>query len=104
MTNIDPKFELFAESTNDIPAIVDRVRHAGRLRGRSARSRPAASWVRWSDAESGSWTLTISRPWSCCGMNPVGARPKTTVRQAEQAAVGEQDDEARPHSQPTDHA
>ena len=33
-----------------------------------------AAWVRCSDAESGNWTLTMSRPWSCWGMKPVGAR------------------------------
>ena len=51
-----------------------------------------ASWVRCSDAESGSWTLTISRPWSCCGMKPVGACWKTHAGQDEQAAVDQQHD------------
>ena len=31
-----------------------------------------AASVRCSDAESGSWMFTMSRPWSCCGMKPVG--------------------------------
>ena len=44
-----------------------------------------ASWVRCSDAESGNWTFTISRPWSCCGMKPVGALLEDPVGQHQQA-------------------
>ena len=55
----------------------DGVRHARRRRGRSCSTWATASWVRCSDAESGSWTLTISRPWSCCGTKPVGRRSNT---------------------------
>ena len=53
------------------------------------------SWVRCSDAESGSWTFTMSRPWSCCGMKPVGSPREHPVRQDEQAAVDQQDEQAQ---------
>jgi hypothetical protein len=72
MTNIEPKFELSAESSIDIPETV--VVWATPGVSRAIRSTTAiTSLVRWTDAESGNCTFTIKRPWSCCGMKPVGA-------------------------------
>ena len=52
----------------------DRVRHALASRcGRSDRPPSAPPWSVPATHESGIWTLTMRRPWSCCGMKPVGA-------------------------------
>ncbi len=57
---------------NDIPAMATVCDTPGVSWTISTTWAMAAS-VRWSDAESGSWTPRISRPWSCCGMKPLGA-------------------------------
>ena len=74
--NIEAKLELLACSRNDIPTKQTEWAIPGVFRGIPA-TRLATSRVRSSDAESGSWTMAISRPWSCSGMNPVGAVWKT---------------------------
>jgi len=63
MTNIEPKLELVAERTNDMPERVIVCATPGVPRVISS-TRAMISWVRWSEAESGSWTFTMSRPWS----------------------------------------
>ena len=70
--NIEPKLEALDCNRNDIPEIVTVWATPGVSRAILSTSSMAA-WVRCNDAESGNWTLTISRPWSCCGMKPVGA-------------------------------
>ena len=76
ITNIEAKFELLADCTNDMPATVITCATPGVARV-IRWSWSSVSWVRWSEAESGNWTLTISRPWSCSGTKPVGAIEKT---------------------------
>ena len=74
--NIEPKLEALAWSRNDIPEMVTVWATPGVSRVILS-TNAMADLVRCSDAESGNWTLTISRPWSCWGMKPVGACWKT---------------------------
>ena len=75
--NIEPKLELLADWRNESPAMTTVCATPGVSRAILS-TRASVSCERWSDAESGSWTLTMSRPWSCCGMKPAGARENTT--------------------------
>ena len=74
--NIEAKLELLACNRNDIPTKLTEWESPASSAGFLA-TRLATSRVRSSDAESGSWTLAISRPWSCSGMNPAGGGWKT---------------------------
>ena len=91
--NIEPKLEALACSRNDNPEMVTVWATPGVSRAILSTS-AMASWVRCSDAESGNWTFTISRPWSCCGMKPVGACWKTQYVRHHQAPVDQQHDHA----------
>ncbi len=93
--NIEPKLEALACSRNDIPAMATVCATPGVSRAISS-TLAIASWVRCSDAESGNWTLTMSRPWSCCGMKPVGRCSKVQYGQHQQAAVDHEHDHAEP--------
>ena len=78
--NIEPKFDAVVWSRNDIPAMATVCATPG-VAWVISTTLAMASWVRWSDAESGSWTFRISRPWSCWGMKPLGALSRVqTVR------------------------
>ena len=69
--NIEPKFEPLAPCTKEKPATVSVCATPLVLRVMSSIFAKAAL-VRCSDAASGSCTLTMIRPWSCCGTNPRG--------------------------------
>ena len=76
--NIDAKLELLAWSRNDMPPMptvcaTPRLLLPSESRRAIRSTSFRAAWVCSSDHESGSWTLTMRRPWSCCGMKPVGA-------------------------------
>ena len=70
--NIEAKLELFACNRNELPAKATVCAMPGVVRAIFS-IRATTALVRSKDAESGSWMFAISRPWSCCGMNPVGA-------------------------------
>jgi hypothetical protein len=93
MTNIEPKFDPYALMTNELPATAFTW-----LTGRTLFPAPSSnsvssairltfditSRVRSALAASGSCTLQIMYPLSCCGMNPVGwvrnaATPAPTI-------------------------
>ena len=75
--NIDAKFELLACKRNELPAKATVCAIPPTL-CEIFSILATTALVRSSEAESGSWILAISRPWSCCGMNPVGARRNAT--------------------------
>ena len=82
--NIEPTFDAEVWITNDIPAMPTVCSTPGVAWVISTILAMAAS-VRWSDAESGSWTPTISRPWSCWGMKPLGALSSVQTVRASRA-------------------
>ena len=71
MTNIEAKFEPLALSRNDWPATPTVCSTPGVLPAICS-MRATTSRVRWTDAESGNWAVTIRYPLSWLGMNPVG--------------------------------
>ena len=71
--NIEAKLELLACNRNELPAKATVCADAGRVACAIFSILATTALVRSKDAESGSWMFAISRPWSCCGMNPVGA-------------------------------
>ena len=77
ITNIEPKLELFACWMNEMPLIAWVWAMPGVARVILSTCATTAL-VRSSEAESGSCTLMIMRPMSCCGTNPAGALAKTT--------------------------
>ncbi len=70
--NIEAKLGLLACRRNDNPEMATVCATPGVCRAISSIF-ATARLVRSSDAESGNWTFTMSRPWSCWGMKPVGA-------------------------------
>ena len=69
--------------------------------GRSRPPGPSTAWVRLSEAESGSWMLTMSRPMSCSRDEPERGPLEHPVRQPRQPAVDGQHQQAHPQ-QPAD--
>ena len=82
-----------AFSTNERPGIAERVGDARSFQG-DLFDRSCTSTVRSSDAESGSWMLTISRPLSWTGNEAGRNAREAEARQADQADI---DQAARSH-------
>ena len=98
--NILPKFDPFAPRTTEFPAIPTVWATPGVFRAISSIS-AITFRVRWTDAESGSWKLTIRYPLSCIGMNPTGVVVNPRYVRASRPPYTTRTNRASRSSQPT---
>ena len=71
--NPEAKFGLFACNRNELP-LIETIWPTPSVCRAIFSILATAALVRSSEVESGNCTLTIRRPWSCCGIKPVGAQ------------------------------